>query len=304
LQTNLFRYLMNLEPEKIEELEKRLGIREGEGRCQKEEEGRRGFILSDIIVNEYREKGYKTVITFGAQRVGKSIYNIKVAMDVFRRLGWELSWQDLIDRYVIFDATQLVDTLMSEKQFLPVIVWDDAGVHGSSYLFFTNKRKVMLLSWLFQTIGVKTASLMANTPNPMFILKHFRSVDSILVLIHKLDRKYSVARGYRWYLMPSGEMRLKRLFIEEFLRSMPEYDYYLEKRKGYTDYSLRMLKEAITEEMKKKKPARGQEVDRLIAEMLAEGHSYRKIARTLHVSTERIAKVKKMLEAGLIGPRS
>ena len=84
---------------------------------------------------------------------------------------------------------------------------------------------------------------------------------------------------------------------------MPDYEYYLGKRKGYTDYSLRMLKEAILREAEKKARGRDSEAkDRLIAKMLAEGRTYREIARALHVSLARVSKVKKMMEAGLIEP--
>ncbi len=253
-----------------------------------------GFVLSDLILNEWYTHGFLSVITFGRQGVGKSVYNIKVAAEVLGYLNRRLTWKHLIDRYVLFSLDDMIDRLLESEARIPVLVWDDAGVHGSSYLYFIDKRKVMLMSALFQTARVKLNTLLMNTPNPSFILRHFRSVDSLLVLVTKKDKEWSVARGYRLLVMPSGDTMIKRVFIDEFKRSLDAYPYYYEKRKTYTDYVLQNLARAAG----RKSPEGRGDKEALIAELLGKGLSYREIARRLHVSHITISQVKKKLTKG------
>ncbi len=272
--------------EDVEELERKTGVETREIPRRRET----NFILSDLVLREYYNKGFISVITFGRQRSGKSIYNIKVVAEVYGALNRRLTWKQLIDRYVVFSLNDLIDRLRGTKSILPALVWDDAGVHGSTYLYFIDKKKVMLLSALFQTAGVKISALLMNTPNPEFLLKHLRSVDSILTLVVKVDKLWSAAYGYRLKILPSGAVRVKRIFIDQFKRELPAYQYYYNKRKMYTEYVLNEISRLIDEEPRNK--------EEKIAELLRKGYTYRQISEFLHVSHSTISQVKKKLQAG------
>ncbi len=257
------------------------------------------FVLSDIILREWFSYGFVSAITYGRQGTGKSIYNIKVAYDVLKALGFHITWKQLIDDYVYFDIMDIVDRLQRVGDTrLPVLVWDDAGVHGSSYLWFVNRAKVMLVSALFQTARTILNALLLNAPNPGFVMKNLRSVDSYIVLVVKAGEGKSRAHGYKLKIFPSGMHRVEKVFIDEFKRSLPVYDYYLSKRRMYTKYVLEEIAKVMREEAREEQVPQSRPKTKYeqIAELLRQGYTYRQISEKLKVSTKTIAKVKKMMD--------
>ena len=250
------------------------------------------FVLTDLILREWFTYGFLSVITYGRQGVGKSIYNMKVAAEVFGYLKRKLTWRELIDKYVVFDVDDLISRVREARSRIPVLIWDDAGVHGSSYWWFLDRKRTMLLSALFQTARTKLNALLMNSPNPAFILKHFRVIDSIIVLVVKADGRRSVAHGYRLKLLPSGRIVIKKLFMDTFIREFKGYEHYLEKRKAYVDYVLDEIRKAAGNVLDKEEK---------IAEMLKQGRTYAEIAAALNVSYSTISKVKKSMEGGSHG---
>lgn len=294
------------------------------------------YALSVFIVREWKENGFVSVITFGRQGTGKSVYNMLVAYDVLSYLAKHdrrvdpVTWRDVIDYYVYFDLKDIVWRLKKQVYGrIPVLIWDDAGVHASSYLWFVDRKRAMLISRMFQTIRTKLNALLMNTTNPSNICKKLRDVDSLIVLVVKGPKGYSVAHGYRLKILPSGKHLIEKIFIDPFKRYIPEYDYYLEKRKKYAEYAIDEIIEMIEEEEKEKdltrkledmEYLRSLEGDErkafltmlkkyankmtrnekylIIRRLLEAGYSYDEIVYALHVSTRTIAKISKEIWGG------
>lgn len=262
------------------------------------------FFLSDLILREWYNGGFISVITYGRQGTGKSVYNIKVAYEVLKHINGSISLLEVIDNYVYFDIAEIVGRLARNGgKRIPVLVWDDAGVHGSSYLWFIDRRRAMLISSLFQTARTILNALLMNAPSPNFIAKHLRSVDSYVVCVVKKNRERSLAIGYRLKILPSGKLWVTKYFIDDFIRRLDAYDYYLRKREKYALYALERLAKALEEDGGKRseKPRRSRvEKDRELAEKVAvyleQGWGYYKIARKLNIPVSKVYRIKKKLE--------
>ncbi len=254
------------------------------------------LVLAGLILREWREYGFISAITYGRQGTGKSVYNMKVASQVLGVLKYRVSWKGLVDNYVLFSVEDIVRALTG-KDRVPVIVWDDAGVHGSSYTWFLDRKQVYLLSALFQTARTKVSGFLMNTPNPSFVLKHFRSVDSYIIPVVKIDNSRSAAIGYKIRFLPTGKSYIRKVFIDEFTRRVDFYPYYFEKRKRYTDLILSRLNEYIRQDKTDivKKPGRAGDKTVRIMELLKEGYTVREIVSALRVSPKKVIQVRKLM---------
>ena len=227
-----------------------LGGETGGARQAQEEAGRVGWsILGDFIYQANLTGGYYSVVVFGKQGAGKSVYAIKVAYDVLRRLG-KLGPGDGYDkvyrRYMVFNSLQLIEKVeQARSERIPVLVWDDAGVHGGSYLHFTDPHMAKAITDIFRVIRTRVAAVILTTPNPRDILKPVRDTDTIVVKVHEVNREWSRAHGYKNYLLPSGKPRIVKVFIEDYRRRLPRYQEYMRLRDSYVDYAIRQLQQLL-----------------------------------------------------------
>ena len=211
------------------------------------EEGGVGWsILAGWLERAYRTGGFNSVIVYGKQGAGKSIYAIKVAKDALARLGMlpkdhghNGGYRGVYRRYMVFSARQFIETLKQARgSRLPLLIWDDAGVHGGSYLFFTDAFTAKALGDLFRVARTRVANIIFTTPSPRDLLKPFRSYDTVIVYVHELDDVWSRAHIYQLRLLPSGDARIVKKAIEDFKRRLRTYEEYLRIRDRYVDEAI------------------------------------------------------------------
>ena len=219
-----------------------------------EESGEKWSLLASFIERAWRRYSFIAAIIYGKQGAGKSVYAIKVAYDALKRIGWNVkSTREVYRRYMVFSAYQVLAKVKRAKNSegrpsrLPVLIWDDAGVHGSSYLFFTDPYLAKAISDSFKVIRTRVASVLFTTPSPRDILKPLRSYDTYIVYVHELDDVWSRAHIYQLRLLPSGEIRVWKLGWEDFKRRLPTYDDYLKIRDKYVDYALEALEKLLVQ---------------------------------------------------------
>ena len=225
-----------------------------------EERGVGWSVLADWMIRAFRTGGFNSIIVYGKQGAGKSVYSIKVVYDMLRRLGVVPASETsriVYKRYMVFSANQFIAKIKNARGArLPALIWDDAGVHGGSYIFFTDVFLAKALGDLFRVARTRVANIVFTTPSPRDLLKPFRSYDTIIVYVHEMDDVWSRAHIYQMRLLPSGDVRIFKRAVEDFRRKLKTYDDYIRIRDRYVDEAIEALEELIlvkhAERLKKK----------------------------------------------------
>lgn len=189
--------------------------------------------------------GFLGATIAGERGAGKSMYAYQVMAKVyyeyngFYKIDDEESAYDMALDHMIFDMKDLIMLIHNniKKDYIsPVITLDDATVHFCSYKFFTNRREVVLLLGLFDTIRTAVTGLLLTTPNRKMLLNFLRNYDDykIKILMASGDwRRY--ARAYRWnYLPDEKKFHIIVPFQDNFSCYVKNkyYDKYMIKRKN------------------------------------------------------------------------
>gem|GEM_PF-5411920 len=217
---------------------------------EESEEGSIGWsVLAGRIVQAYKSGGFIAAVVYGKQGAGKSVYTIKVAYDALRRLGilgHNSTTRDVYRRYMFYLARQLIGKVRRAKSSrIPVLIWDDAGVHGGSWLFFTDPFLAKAITDTFKVIRTRVAALLMSTPNPGDILKPLRGTDIYIVYIQEINEVWSRAHGYVIKILPSGTRRIRKMYVEDFKKRLRTYDDYVKIRDQYVDDALDALESIL-----------------------------------------------------------
>ena len=217
---------------------------------EESEEGGVGWsILAGKIVQAYKSGGFIAAVVYGKQGAGKSVYTIKATFDALRRLGIlgpNSTTRDVYRRYMFYMAKQLIGKVRRAKSNrIPTLIWDDAGVHGGSYLFFTDPFLAKAIADTFKVIRTRVAALLMSTPNPSDVLKPLRGTDVYIVYIQEVNDVWSRAHGYMIKILPSGTQRIRKVYVEDFKRRLRTYDDYVKIRDQYVDDALDALESIL-----------------------------------------------------------
>ena len=270
------------------------GIMSGAIEARKSENYREGpgagISLIEDMLQAYHMSGYLIAIIVGVQGSGKSLYAFHTARLFLKELGL-LKGSTLVDQlkyvldnYTVFLATErdkrkAIEYLVREGMYdsirvveklptlqekiksvrwrstWPVLIWDDAGVFGSAYKFFFDKRFTYKLSNIFQVIRRRVKVMLVTTPHPDFVLKFIRKTPERRILVVEPSHGwYSSVRCYKYRLRASLVDTVELMFIDTFYRRVPDefYHYYMDISDVYVDIAL-SLEEEKEEEKKGKK---------------------------------------------------
>lgn len=187
------------------------------------------FVLSHYI--KYNPEMIAAIV-YGKQRLGKTIYAMQVAYDIYR--DWDVVQDNMY--FKINDVLLAIRNAVKENRIVPIMIWDDAGVYGSKYLYFNNKRVAMLLQGLFDVVGTAVKCFLMTTPNAGNLLKSIRDYEFYRIKIAKAnDRDERAATGYANILLPSGTINIRKEFIDTYRTKIPDdvYARYVKIRKSY-----------------------------------------------------------------------
>ena len=201
------------------------------------------MMLSRLARIMRRLNEMKIVVIYGARGVGKSTYSIK---ELYRYYG---DWGKALD-HIAFSIDDLLDK--SGREF---IVWDDAGVWGSTYLWFTEGQK--LLAALFDYLDTARLDfnlLALTTPSLRKIPPAIRLADGNVII--KIVRSGYSSGGVKiaranWYTVSEyiGKHIIKKVGRENFRVRLPDpvYQEYLETRRYYTAATRHALRSTASE---------------------------------------------------------
>ena len=186
------------------------------------------LVLAEIILKEE----FMGATISGMQRLGKSSYALQVMYDIYQ--DWDKVFANMF--FKIDELVSYLSSLVDKGEKVPCILWDDAGVSGSSQVYWTDKELYRYLGALTDVIGTTTRGLLMTTPNPYGLVKTIRSYEWLIVRIIRANSEDArLAKGYRNLMLPSGDRQLKKVFIDQYSTMLPDnvYSKYIKIRRGY-----------------------------------------------------------------------
>ena len=209
------------------------------------------FVLTKLILKEFDREGIVSAIIYGKYGVGKSMYCIKTAYQVYVSRGYseEKAWE-LALRSIVFKPQEFGDKLhMIGDDVTPIIIVDDASVHIGSDSYQTNPKLYSAYKQVLTTIRTKTHAILLNCPMVNELAKFIREGDSYQIHITKAegsryDRKATI---YDWYVRNwrTGPRRYRKKKGEDYYSVyIPKdvYNKYIEKRKTYLESPIEKLR--------------------------------------------------------------
>jgi hypothetical protein len=167
------------------------------------------------------------------------------------------AWDKALSQ-IIFTPDQLINKVeqnVADEVMDKVICIDDAAVHFSGYLYFINIYQTAYLQGLFDTIGTITNAIILTCPKKkrlMTGLKNYDDYDIQIVKFHDWER---VARGIKWYTMPDGRQRYRKMWEDQYSCYLPDwvFDKYMIQRNLYLKQISKKLQELRVDLEKRKK---------------------------------------------------
>lgn len=208
------------------------------------------FILSKRIIKEH-PNGFRSAIVEGRQGIGKTSYCIKVTKEVYQTL-FELNDKEAWDmalRHIMFSIDDIILRLADakdNKEIIPCLIWDDAGVHGSNIKWFKHKDQVDMIKSLLETARTRVTGLLINCTSREGLMTCIRNQRGYVVEITNLDGRWSrCAKGYNLFRLPSGMRRVYKNFEDMFSCYLPVdvYRRYKVMREKYADDAIEVMME-------------------------------------------------------------
>ncbi len=193
-----------------------------------------------------KEKFFMAVI-YGEKEVGKSVYAMKVAKQI---LG---DWEKVLDS-IVFRLEDLIEALREGVygKRLELLIWDDAGVHGSKYTWFTDRELYERLSNFWDTIREAVRVLLITTPTPRKLARFLRDEEYYVVRVRPHGSIEGVPRSkaiiYKQVVLPSGlTFPRKTGMVDTFRVRVPDdvYRRYHAMRKHYTVETFEALEATV-----------------------------------------------------------
>ncbi|AQQ16864.1 ORF9 [Sulfolobus spindle-shaped virus 3] len=213
--------------------------------------------LGTRIINAYKSNGFESAITFGKQGVGKTTYALKVAKEVYQRLGHEPdeSWQLALDSlfFELKDALQLMKIFRQNNRTIPIIIFDDAGIWLQKYLWY--KEEMIKFYRIYNIIRNIVSGIIFTTPSPNDIAFYVREKGWKLIMITRNGRqpdgtpKAQAKIAVNKITIVKGKIsnKVKWRTVDDYTVKLPDWVYkeYVERRKFYEEKLLEELDEIL-----------------------------------------------------------
>ena len=207
-----------------------------------------GLILARLISSAYRRYDFVSAFVVGPQGIGKTTYAMLVAYEVYG------DWNRVLEN-LYFDPREALprfrEALASGKR-IPLVIFDDAGMHLSKYLVSSGREGfhlARLLNSLINLARTLVAGIIYTSPD-MDVLKELRKKAWVVAepkAPHGKAKPQRVAVLYRKRILASGKVAIQKLGLDEYdLRAIPAdvRKQYEEKRRRAMEPLLEELEQA------------------------------------------------------------
>lgn len=217
------------------------------------------MIITQRILNA-RPHGFVSATVVGTRSVGKTVYTLKVAAELYMELyGLDIdaAYEKAIDS-TVFTIEDVVNMLEKHdfNNKADIVIWDDAGIYASGLMYHTNVTLFALLKGMTDSLRTCTNVMLMSTPTQSGLIGFLKSYDEFLIKIIKASNGgYNrIAKAYKWMTLPSGTRRIYRQWEDNFNCYMPKrhYSRYAEIRNKEKDKMVKMLRERLDKKKDKK----------------------------------------------------
>ena len=218
--------------------------------------------LGNRILNTHLGNRFLQCSTIAERGYGKSMYHLQTMAYVYYHLidkNETDAWNYAIDN-LIFRPSQLLERVEKneEDNFIsPVWCLDDAAVHFSNKLWWSDWSEAILLEGIFDLIRPVVSCLLINCPDKKRLigaLQNYLGYEETIYINQKGGYERNIT-GIHWYRRPSGDRRWRKEWDDSFSCYIPDWAYerYKEIRKGYIKIIRNKLKDKHNERNKEKK---------------------------------------------------
>jgi len=173
--------------------------------------------LRDGLVNAirtwYERKELHIIIVEGYTGVGKSLYSLLVASQIYNTTCWEV-----LKKYYVYERSEFIDLVKKKRTRSPLLVWDDCGnwLHAQDY----QKEDVVKVCRYFLVARPHWGCIMLTTPDAEDIVSRIRNMKGrILVQIVRNSDRINVdrrkARIFLRWKSPDKTRKGEELQVEE-----------------------------------------------------------------------------------------
>jgi len=198
--------------------------------------------LVDAINKWYHDNELRIVIVEGYQGIGKSVYSLLVASEVYKTVNW-----NKLRKFYVYDPEEFLDSIRRKRSKSPLLVWDDAGnwLHSQDY----QKKRVVETCKYFQVARPQWACIMLTCVDAEDIVSRIRNMNNrILIQVMKNSSKREpdrrLARLFTRWKSPDKTRKGEENKIDEnfYLHNCPHSLY-----KPYEKYRNSFVRKAIRE---------------------------------------------------------
>lgn len=206
-----------------------------------------GLILARLVESAINRYDFVSAFIVGPQGAGKTTYAMLVAHEVYGDWGRVLE-------HLYFDPREVLPVFeksLESGERIPLVIFDDAGLHLSKYLISSSREGfhlTRLLNGLVNLARTLTAGIIYTSPD-MDILKELRKKAWIIAeptAPHGLGKPERRVKLYRKRISPSGKVYVHKLGYDLYrLDQIPMWvrERYEEKRRGAMKPLIRQLRE-------------------------------------------------------------
>lgn len=217
------------------------------------------YMLTKLCLEEIRNQGFMVGIVYGPKGAGKSVYTIKVAAGIYKHLyglSEEEAYREALNS-LAFTLPELLDVGEERK----IVIWDDAGLWGSTYKWYDRKTMKVIIALLdyWDVIRTDMNVVLISTPSLMKLPPRIRE-DSSAVIVEAVRKGYYVDKDGRWKkTMMKGYVQREHAGWQKVIREntfidwvkvkLPDKTYreYLKRRESYAKYAKKALTKKIEE---------------------------------------------------------
>lgn len=195
------------------------------------------------INNWFENNELRIVIVEGYQGVGKSLYTLLVASQVYNTNAWST-----LKKYYVYERNEFINVVKNKRKRSPLLVWDDAGnwLHAQDY----QKKEVVSVCKYFQVARPQWGCIMLTTVDAEDIVSRIRHMkDRVLIQIVKNSSKREpdrrMARVFSRWKSPDKTRKGEETQVEEnfYLHQCNQelYNHYEEYRNSFVHKAIKEL---------------------------------------------------------------
>lgn len=216
--------------------------------------------LGNTIINIHNGQRFMQDTTVAERGYGKSTYQIQCMAYVYYHLVEKdetAAWNYALDNLVFLPSQLLSRVEYNEENDIVSPVWciDDAAVHFSNKLWWSDWSEAILMDGIFDLIRPVLSCLLINCPDKNRLLGSLQNYLGYEETIY-INKKGGYERdiiGIHWYRQPSGHKKWRKVWEDSYSCYIPPwvYEKYIGIRKGYIKVIRDKMKDLHYERQKK-----------------------------------------------------